>query len=325
MRRLATGVSILMALLVAPGALRAQASLYPAKPIRLVVPFPAGGPADFIGRALANTLRPLLNQTVVIDDRGGASGIAGTDNVAKSRPDGYSLLISSPGSLAIAPSIADSMPYDPLRDLAPISLVVTVPEVLVAIPKLGVRTLPEFVAYAKAHPGGLNMASSGSGSMPHLAGELLTREAGIKAVHVPYRGAAPAVNDLLGGQVDFMFADIPILMPYLQSGQLIGLALGSAHRAPALPDLPTTAEAGYPNALADNWYGLFAPAGTPREIIQTLNQAVVAALKDPALRDLLAKQGAQAAGGSPEALGAFLRSETNKWGSLAKDVGARLD
>jgi len=315
----------LAALLAIASAAQAQAPSYPSKPIRLVVPYPAGGPADFFGRSLANALRPRLDQTVVIDNRSGATGTAGTDNVVKSPADGYSLLLNSPGSLAVAPVLAEAIPFDAFKDLAPISLVVVAPEAVVASPKLGVRDLAAFVAYARAHPGKLNMASAGSAGMPHLAGELLQREAGFTAIHVPYRGAAPAVNDLLSGQVDFMFADLPVLVPHLESGALIGLALGSDHRAPILPALPTTVEAGYPGVIVENWYGLFAPAATPRDIIVKLNAAVAAALDDPALRDLLARQGAQAAASSPAALATRLRADAVKWGGLAKAIGARLD
>jgi len=197
---------------------------------------------------------------------------------------------------------------------------------VVVIPRLGVRTLAAFVAYAKAHPAQTNMASTGSGSMPHLAGELLKHEAGIEALHVPYRGAAPAVNDLLAGQVDWMFADLPILIPHIRSGALIALALGSAERAASLPDLPTTAEAGYPKVLADNWYGLFAPAATPPEIRHKLNAATNAALQDPELRATLAKQGAVAAKGMTEdAFTAFVKAEGVKWGGLAVAVGAKIE
>jgi tripartite-type tricarboxylate transporter receptor subunit TctC len=299
---------------------------YPTRPIRLVVPFPAGGPADFFGRSLANTLHQRLGQPIVIDNRSGGGGIVGTDNVAKSAPDGYSLLLASPGSIVIEPAITNQMPYDTFRDLAPIALVVSVPEAVVVIPKLGVKTLAAFVAYAKAHPAQTNMASTGSGSMPHLAGELLKHEAGIEALHVPYRGAAPAVNDLLAGQVDWMFADLPILIPHIKSGALIALALGSAERAASLPDLPTTAEAGYPKVLADNWYGLFAPAATPPEIRHTLNAATNAALQDPELQAVLAKQGAVAAKGMTEdAFTAFVKAEGVKWGGLAVAVGAKIE
>jgi tripartite-type tricarboxylate transporter receptor subunit TctC len=308
--------------LPAPGI---AAENYPARPIRLVVPFPAGGPTDFFARGLANAIKPFLDQPLVIDNKSGATGIVGADNVAKSPPDGYAVLLAGPGTMVVAPSIADSLPFDVFRDFAPITLVVRVPEAVVCIPQLGLPTLGAFVAYGKAHPGKLTMASAGSGGIPHLAGELLKREAGFDAVHVPYRGAAPAVNDLLAGQVDFMFADLPVLLPHLDAGKLVGLALGSAHRSPSAPALPTTAELGYPTVTADNWYGLYAAAATPPAILAKLHTAVVAALGDPALQALYAKQGGEAAGTPQAEFAAFLRTEAAKWGTLAKTVGARID
>lgn len=320
------GLALLAALASAPIAAAASAAdAYPTRPIRLVVPFPPGGPADFFGRALGNALNQQLGQPIIIDNRTGLGGVVGTENIAKSAPDGYSLLLASPGSIVIAPAITPKMPYDTFRDLAPITLVVAVPEAVVVIPKFEVKTLAEFVTYAKAHPGQTNMASTGSGSMPHLAGELLKREAGFEALHVPYRGAAPAINDMLAGQVDWMFADLPILIPHIRSGALIALALGSAQRAASLPDLPTTAEAGYPKVLADNWYGLFAPAATPPDILQKLNAITTAVLKDPALQAVLAKQGAVAKGMAADAFTSFVKSEGEKWGGLAVAVGVKLE
>jgi tripartite-type tricarboxylate transporter receptor subunit TctC len=306
--------------------MRAGAQSWPQKPIRLVVPFPAGGPADFFGRGLSNALKTRLDQPVVIDNRSGAGGIAGAENVANAPSDGYSLLIASPGAMVIAPAIApQQVPYDTMKAFAFITQVVSVPEAVVVTPKLGVKTLQEFVALAKSKPGTLNMASTGSGSMPHLAGELLKREAGIDALHVPYRGAAPAINDLLGGQVDFMFADLPILVPHIQAGKLVGLALGTAQRSSALPDLATTVELGYPKVLADNWYGLFAPAATPPEVQKKLYDVVVAALADPELQAYYAKQGAIARSTPWGEFAGFVKSEGAKWGGLAKDVGAKFE
>lgn len=305
--------------------LSAQAPSYPNRPIRIVVPFPAGGPNDFFARTLANKLSPAIGQPVVIENRSGAAGMAGTDYVAKQAPDGYTLVIVSASALAIAPTISDNPPFDPAKDLATVTLVARVPEALVAIPKLGVKTLPDLVAKAKASPGVINFASAGNGGMPHLAGELLKREAGINIIHVPYRGAAPAVSDLLGGHVELMFADLPVLLPHITAGKLIPLALASGARAGTLPDVPTTAEAGLANVLADNWYGMLAPAATPRPILQKLNEQVVAALASADLKETFAKQGAVAAGGSAEGFAAFLRAETEKWGKLAKAVGAKLD
>jgi tripartite-type tricarboxylate transporter receptor subunit TctC len=302
-----------------------QAQSFPSKPIHIVVPFPAGGPNDFFGRVMGNKLSQMVGQPVVIENKAGAAGVAGVDFVSKSTPDGYTLVLTSMGAVAIVPAISDKTPYDPFKDLAPITLVATVPEVLVAIPKLGVKTLPELIAKAKANPGKINFASAGSGGMPHLAGESLKREAHIDIVHVPYRGAAPAVNDLVGGQVDIIFLDIPVLLPHIEAGTLIPLALASGKRAPTLPQVPTTAEMGLPNVLADNWYGLLAPGGTPPATVQRLNQIVSAALKEPEVQAGFAKQGAQAVGNPSAEFAAFMRSEATRWGSLAKEVGVKID
>ncbi len=318
---LGTGLGLTLGL---PGAAQAQAPEYPSRSIRLVVNFPAGGPADIFGRAIAARLGPALGQQVVVDNRGGAGGVIGTDAVAKAAPDGYTLLVSPAGSLAIAAGIT-KLPYDNLKDLAPITLLVNVPEILVAIPSLGIKTLPDLIAQAKASPGKFRFASTGNAGMPHLAGELLKREAGIDIVHVPYKGAAPAVNDLLGGHVDIMFADIPVLLPHIQSGKLNALAIGSERRAPSTPSVPTTAELRLPGVLANNWYGLLAPGGTPRSIINKLNQVTVAALKSAELQAQLGNQGAIPVGNSPEEFAAFLRNETNRWGTLARSIGANWE
>jgi tripartite-type tricarboxylate transporter receptor subunit TctC len=319
---------ILCALAVTVLALSAgvvEAQNFPSKPIKIIVPFPAGGPNDFFGRVMGNKLSQNVGQPVVIENKAGAAGVAGVDYVSKSAPDGYTLVLTSMGAVAIVPAISDKMPYDPFKDLAPITLVATVPEVLVAIPKLGVKTLPELIAKARANPGKINFASAGSGGMPHLAGESLKREAHIDIVHVPYRGAAPAVNDLVGGQVDIIFLDIPVLLPHIEAGTLIPLALGSAHRAPSLPNVPTTAEMGLPKVLADNWYGLMAPGATPAPIVEALNKMVAEALKDPSVQSAFAKQGAAAIGNSSAEFATFWRSEAAKWGGLAKEVGVKLD
>jgi tripartite-type tricarboxylate transporter receptor subunit TctC len=309
-----------LALAAVTGAVQAQA--YPSKPIRLVVTFPPGGPADIIARTLANKMSSILGQQVIVDNKGGAGGVIGVENVAKSPPDGYSLVLGSAGATAVAPSIT-KLPYDVEKNLVPLTQVVSVPEVVVAVPKLGIKTLPELVAYAKANPGKVSFASSGNAGMPHLAGELLKREAGIDMTHVPYRGAAPAVNDLLGGQVDVMFADIPILLPHINSGKLVALALGSEKRAPSLPNLPTTGEAGLPGVIANNWYGLFVTGGTPKEITTKLTQVAITALKSDDVRETLAKQGAIVVASTPEEFNAFLRAERAKWGAVAKTAGIK--
>jgi tripartite-type tricarboxylate transporter receptor subunit TctC len=297
---------------------------WPNRPVRIVVNFPAGGPADIIGRSLGTKLATVINQPVVVENRAGAGGVIGTDSVAKAAPDGYTLLVCSAGSLAIAPGLT-TLPYDPDRDLAPITQIVDAPEVLVAIPKLGVKTLPELLTYARTHPGRISFASSGPASMPHLGGELLKREASLDIVHVPYKGAAPAVNDLLGGQVDIMFADIPVVLQHIQSGRLLALAMGNVRRAPTLPAVPTTAESGLPGVLANNWYGLLAPGGTPREIIGQIHQAAAAALRMPELIDTLTRLGALPVASSPEAFTAFIRAERARWVPVARAAGAKWE
>lgn len=298
---------------------------FPTRSIHIIVPFPPGGPNDFFARVLGKKLGEMIGQTIVIENRAGAAGTLGVTVVAHSKPDGYNLVLTSMGALTVFPVISKHPTYDPEKDLAPITIVAKVPEVLVAIPKDGFHTLGDLVSYAKAHPGKINFASAGSGGLPHLAGELLKHEAGIDIVHIPYAGAAPALADLLAGHVDIVFLDIPVLLPQIKAGKLIPLALGSAHRAPTLPDVPTTAEEGYPKVTADNWYSLLAPGGTPQPIVEKLNQIVVAALKTPEVQQDYAKQGAEAVGDTPADFAAFMRSETVKWGGLAKAAGVTLD
>ncbi len=312
-----------LALLAFP--IAASAQNYPSKSIRLIVPFPAGGPNDIIARVVGQKMSDLLGQSVVIDNRGGAGGVIGTDVVAKAAPDGYTIALTSAGALSISVSVQDKVPYDSLKDFAPITLVASVPELLVVPAKLPVSSVKDLVALAKSKPKQLNFASSGSGSMPHLAGELFRMTAGNDIVHGPYRGAAPAVNDLLGGQVQMMFADIPVLLPHVKSGALKALGVGSKARAPSLPDVPTLAELGLPQVEAENWYGMVAPAGTPPAIVAKLHDAVAAALKSPEVQQKLSSQGASLIGNSPEAFGAYIRSEMVKWAKVAKASGAKAE
>lgn len=316
-------ICCLAALALPPASAPAQE--YPAKPIRLIVPFPAGGPNDIIARVVGEKMATLLGQPVLIDNRAGAGGVTGTDAVAKAPPDGYLMAITSAGALAISASLQDKLPYDTMKDLMPITLVAKVPELLVVPAALPAKTVAELVALAKAKPGGFNFASSGPGSMPHLAGELFKLNAGIDIVHVPYRGAAPAVNDLLGNQVQMMFADIPVLLPQVQAGALRALAVGSKARAPSLPDVATMAELGFPQIEAENWYGMVAPAGTPPAVIARLHAAATAALGDPEVKQKLAAQGAILVGDTPEAFGAYIRAEIEKWAKVVKASGAKAN
>ena len=312
----------LVALTTAAG----QAQTYPTKTIKIVVPYPAGGPTDLVGRTLAEALTKALKKTVIVENKVGAGGTIGSDSVVKSAPDGYTLLLGLMGPMSIAPKIAPNLPYDPQKDLAPIRLVALMPEVLVARPTLGLKTLGDVVAYGKANPGKLTIASAGSGSLPHLAAELLKRETGIDALHVPYRGAAPAVNDLLGGQVDLMFGDGPVVLPQILGNLLVPVVMATDKRLPALPDVPTSIEAGFPTVRSENWYGVLAPKGTPRPIIEALDQAIAAAMSEPKVEESFTKLGVYIVKeGTPESFGTFLAAQLDKWGSLAKDVGAKVE
>jgi tripartite-type tricarboxylate transporter receptor subunit TctC len=303
----------------------AAAQDFPSRPIKLVVPFPAGGPNDIIARVVGQRMAELLGQPVLIDNRAGAGGMLGTDAVAKAAPDGYTIAITSAGALAISASLQEKMPYDPVRDLKAITLVAKVPELLVVATGVPANNLQELVALAKAKPGQLNFGSSGPGSMPHLAGELFKLTAGIDIVHVPYRGAAPAVNDLLGQQVQMVFLDLPVLLPHVQSGKVRPIALGGRTRVPILKDVPTTADAGMPQVEAENWYGMVAPAATPPAVVARLHKAAVEAMRSPEVQDKLAAQGAILVGDTPEEFAAYIRAEIDKWGRVVKSAGVKAE
>ena len=306
------------ALLLSPALAAAQD--YPNRTIRLIVPFPAGGPNDIIARVIGQRITELTKQAVVIDNRGGQGGVLGTDVVAKANPDGYTIGIVSAGALAISPTM-EKVPYDPLKDLQPVTLVAKVPEMLVVASDVPAGNMKELVALARAQPGKLNFASTGPGGLPHLAGELFKLTAKVDIVHVPYRGAAPAVNDLLGHQVQMTFLDLPILLPQIKAGNLKPIAVGSPQRAATAKDVPTTAEVGMPEVLAENWYGMVAPGATPPAIIAALNKIATEAMRDPAVKEKLATQGADLIGDTPEQFRAFIASETAKWAKVIKDAG----
>ncbi|MGV7212477.1 Bug family tripartite tricarboxylate transporter substrate binding protein [Bradyrhizobium sp. UFLA05-112] len=298
----------------------AMAGDFPAKPIKLIVPFPAGGPNDIIARVIGQRMSEIAGQPVLIDNRGGQGGVLGTDAVAKAAPDGYTIAISSAGALAISPSM-EKVAYDTLADLTPVTLIATVPEMLVVATNVPAKDMSELVALAKAQAGKLNFASSGPGSLPHLAGELFKLTAKIDIVHVPYRGAAPAVNDLLGQQVQMTFLDLPVLLPQIKAGSLRPIAVGSPDRAPTAPDVPTTAEAGFPALRIENWYGMVAPKGTPKEIVDKLHRLATQAMTDATVKEKLAAQGATLIGDSPEHFRQFIADETAKWAKVIKDAG----
>jgi tripartite-type tricarboxylate transporter receptor subunit TctC len=297
----------------------ASAQEFPDKAIKLIVPFPAGGPNDVIARVIGQRMSELLRQAVIVDNRGGAGGVLGTDVLAKAKPDGYTIAITSAGALVISPSL-EKVAYDTLKDLQPITLVAKVPEMLVVATSVPATNMKELVALATAQPGKLNFASSGPGSLPHLAGEFLKLTAKIDIVHVPYRGAAPAVNDLLGQQVQMAFLDLPVLLPQIKAGTLRAIAIGAPERAPTAMDVPTTAESGMPDLLTENWYGMLAPAGTPAAIVATLNRVTVEAMRDPVVQEKLAAQGAVLVGDTPEHFRSFIEAETRKWTKVIKDA-----
>jgi tripartite-type tricarboxylate transporter receptor subunit TctC len=315
---LATGLAVLLA----PALAAAQE--FPNRQIRLIVPFPAGGPNDIIARVIGQRMSELIKQPVLIDNRGGQGGVLGTDAVAKAKPDGYTIAISSAGALAISPGM-EKVPYDTLKDLQPITLVATVPEMLVVATDVPANNMKELVALAKAQPGKLNFASTGPGSLPHLAGELLKLTAKIDIVHVPYRGAAPIVSDLLGQQVQMVFLDLPVILPQIKAGALRPIAIGSPERAPTAMEVPTTAEAGMPDLRIENWYGMVAPAGTPADIVAILNKTAVEAMRDPAVKEKLAAQGTDLIGDTPEHFRDFIDSETKKWAEVIKDAGVQTE
>jgi tripartite-type tricarboxylate transporter receptor subunit TctC len=301
------------------------AQSYPTKPVRLVVGFPAGGPADIFGRTFAQALSAGLGQPVIVENKSGVGGVLGIDTVAKSSPDGYTLGFNNQGSVAMAPYALSKMPFNPNKDLAFITTVVKVPEVVVVNPSLPVASLAELIAYAKANPGKINFGSAGAGGITHLACELLKAEAKIDVVHVPYKGAAPAVSDLLGGQVQMGIFDVPVVLPHIKSGKFKALAVTSAKRAPPLADVPTTAEVGYPRVISDNWYGLVAPAATPPAVQKRIHDAAVAALRSPELVEQFAKVSGIPAPSTQEEYVAFLAEEQARWGTIIKAIGFKED
>jgi tripartite-type tricarboxylate transporter receptor subunit TctC len=317
-RAFATSLSLLLS------AAAADAEDFPARQIRLIVPFPAGGPNDIIARVIGQRMSEIAKQPVIIDNRGGQGGVLGTEALAKATPDGYTIAISSAGALAISPTM-ERVAYDPLKDLQAVTLVAKVPEMLVVATNVPAKNMAELVVLAKANPGKLNFASSGPGSLPHLAGELLKLTAKIDIVHVPYRGAAPAMNDMLGQQVQMVFLDLPILLPQIKAGALRAIAIGAPERAPTAMEVPTTTEVGMPDLQTENWYGMVAPPGTPAPIVAVLNRIATEAMQDPTVKEKLAIQGATLVGDSPEHFHAFMESEIARWAKVIKDAGVATE
>ncbi len=306
-------------------AVEASAQTYPTRPIRWIVTYPPGGPTDVVARAIGAKLTEAWGQQVVIDNRAGAGGVIGTDLAAKAVPDGYTLLFGTSAGLTINPALSSKLPYDAVRDFAAVSLLVLNPQILVLHNAVPANTVKELVALAKARPGQLNYASVGLGSPNHMGMELLKALTGIDIVHVPYKGTGPAITDLLGGQVQLMFNSMPSVLPLVASGKLKGLAVGSAQRSPAIPELPTVAEAGVPGFENVTWYGMFAPAKTPPEIIARLNKQVVQILAAPEMTQRLSSQGAEPRSSTPEELVKFMRVESERWKKVIKTAGIKLE
>lgn len=298
---------------------------YPAKTIRMIVPFPPGGTTDILARVAGQKITEAFGQQVIIDNRPGAGGNIGTELVAKAAPDGYTLLTDPGSTLTINPSLFAKLSYDVLKDFAPVTIIAAVPNLLVVHPSLPVKSVRELITLAKARPGQLNYASTGAGQSTHLSMELFKTMAGINVVHIPYKGSSPALVDLLGGQVSLMFDNMPSSLPHVKAGKLRALAVSTLKRSPAMPQLPTVAESGLPGFEVSVWFGVLAPAGTPREIVNKLNGAIVKSLQNPDVRERLAGQGAEPIGNTPEQFTAQMQRDLVKWAKVVKDSGAKLD
>ena len=297
---------------------------WPSRPIRFILPFPPGGGTDILGRLIAERLSTSLGQPVVTENRGGAGGNVGAEAAAKSAPDGYTIVLVAP-SLAISPTLYSKINYDPVKDFAPVSLVATVPNVMITQPSLPVQTLGEFIAYAKGKPGALNFGSGGAGTSNHLAGELFNIVTGARLVHIPYKGVNLAMQDVLAGNVHLVFIGIPAAAPHIKAGKLRALALVAPQRSSALPEVPTVAEAGLRDFEVTTWYGVLAPAGTPRNVVTRLNTELVKIMHSPELKDRLAATGTEPLTSTPEEFAAYIKREIAKWGEVVRKSGARAD
>jgi tripartite-type tricarboxylate transporter receptor subunit TctC len=303
----------------------AHAQTYPTKSIRLIVPFPPGGPADILSRAIGQKLTDSWGQQVVVDNRAGAGGTIGSDLAAKGAPDGYTLLMGFVGTHAINPSLYSSLPYDVVKSYEPVSLVATATIILVLHPSLPAKSVKELIAVAKSKPGELTFGSPGNGTPQHLAGELFNTMAGVKMTHVPFKGAVPAINDLLGGRISLIFSSAPPALPHVASGKLRALAVTSAKRSSVSPDLPTVSESGLPGFEVINWYGVLAPARTPKSIVDKLNAEITRITNMPDVKERLSTVGIEALSSTPAQFAAFIKEETAKWAKVVKFSGARLD
>ena len=313
------------AVVVALAASSAFADAFPSKPIRLVVPFPAGGTTDNLGRLLATRLSEKLGQSVVVDNRGGAGGNIGADLVAKAPADGYTLLFGTVGTSSINPSLYKKLPFDPQKDFTPVAPFASVPNILVVNPKVPVKTVPELIAYSKSKPETLNMGSAGSGTTNHLTGEMFKSMTGASMTHVPYKGSGPAMADLLGNQIQLMFDNLPGSLPHVKSGALRALAVTGASRSPALPDVPPMAEAGVTGYVADVWFGVIAPKNLPPEILSKLSTEITQISREKATIDKLSGQGATPLSSSPAEFAQRIQSDTEKWAKIVRSSGASVD
>ena len=303
----------------------AHADGYPAKPIRFVVPYPAGGPLDTVARLLGQKVSESTKQPVIVDNKPGAGGNIGADAVAKAPPDGYTILMGAVATHAINPTLYASMPYDSVRDFAPVTQVASTPNVLVVHPAVPASTVREFIAYAKSNPGKLNFGSGSTGSAGHLAGELFKSMAGVDMTHVPYKGAAPAMNDLIGGQIQLMFDNLASSLAQVRGGKIRALAVTTAQRSALAPELPTIAESGLPGFDISTWFGVFVPAGTPREVVDRLHAEFAKALAAPDIREKMLNLGAEPVASRPEEFAAYIRAEADKYARVIKASGARAD
>ncbi len=318
------GILVVVALVIWPAS-SGLAQNFPTKPMRFIVPFPAGGGADLWARVIGQKLTDAWGQNVIVDNRSGASGIIGTELASKAVPDGYTLLMGTTGTHATNPVVFSKLPYDSIKHFAPISNFVDTPFMLVVHPSVPVKSLRDLIGFAKARRGQLNYASFGNGSSAHLAGELFKSMAKLDIVHVSYRGGPPAMIDLVGGQVSMMFNSLPAVIPHVATGRLRGIAVASAARAKGTPEIPTFAEAGLPDFEAGSWYGVFAPAGTPRAVIAKLNSEIVNMLKSPDVQQRLAMEGADPIGNSPAEFSAQVQRDIAKWGKVARESGIRAE
>ena len=317
--------SFCLAILSVAMVFNAAAQGYPAKPIRFIVPYPAGGPLDTVARLLGSKLAESMKQPVVVDNKPGAGGNIGADFVAKSPPDGYTILMGAVATHAINPSLYASIPYDPVRDFIPVTQVASTPNVLVVNPSIPVGNVREFIAYAKANPGKLNFGSGSTGSAGHLAGELFNTMAGVRMVHVPYKGAGPAMQDLVGGQIQLMFDNLASSLGQIKAGRVKALAVTTAKRTSLAPDLPTISESGLPGFDISTWFGVFVPAKTPQPVVDKLHAELIRALAMPDVREAMIKLGAEPVGSSPQEFAAYIKSEADKYAKLVKASGAKAE